>query len=84
MAVGAIYPTDTKDETRLAGLETLSKVKSAVVVPVVAIGGIDETNVGPVLDAGADSVCVVRAVCGADDPESATRRLAEIVDRAAG
>lgn len=84
VAVGAIYPTETKDETRPAGLETLSKVKSSVAVPVVAIGGIDEENVEAVIEAGADCVCVVRAVCGADDPGAAARRLADIVDQAAG
>ncbi len=75
IAVGAIYPTNTKGNTRPAGLETLRKVKASVAVPVVAIGGINESNVVEVVKAGADCVCVVSAVCSAKDPEDAARRL---------
>ena len=59
-------------------------MNSSLRIAIVAIGGIDEKNVEAVIEAGADCVCVVRAVCGANDPEAAARRLAEIVDRAAG
>jgi thiamine-phosphate pyrophosphorylase len=52
-------------------------VKAAVDVPVVAIGGINASNIDEVLAAGADAVAVISAVCGADDPREAARRLAE-------
>jgi thiamine-phosphate diphosphorylase len=77
VAVGAIFPTTSKEVTRAASLERLREVKAAVSVPVVAIGGIDETNVAEVVAAGADAVAVIRAVCMADDVEGAARRLAE-------
>jgi thiamine-phosphate pyrophosphorylase len=44
-------------------------------IPVFAIGGIDESNIGRLTVAGIRRVCVVRAVGEAPDPESATRRL---------
>ena len=77
VAVGAIYESPTKSNTRPAGLEVLRRVAEVVAVPVVAIGGINESNVGPVLEAGADSVCVISAVAGADDVEAAAKRLAD-------
>jgi len=80
VAVGAIYPTRTKDVTRPASIERLREVRAAVRVPVVAIGGIDATNVRDVVGAGADAVAVISAVCGADEPRSA----AEAIRRAAG
>jgi thiamine-phosphate diphosphorylase len=76
VAVGAIFPTQSKAVTRLAGLERLREVKAAVNVPVVAIGGINEANIDQVIGAGADAIAVISAVCLADDVEDAARRLA--------
>ncbi len=82
IAVGSIYPTSTKGTTRPAGLEILRQVKGSVTSPVVAIGGINESNVGEVVRAGADCVCVVSAVSLADDPEEAARRLVGKIETA--
>ena len=80
IAVGAIYPTSSKSVTRPAGLETLEVVANAVSVPVVAIGGINAGNVGPVMEAGADSACVISAVLSAADMETAARELSAAID----
>ncbi|MGH3424952.1 MAG: thiamine phosphate synthase, partial [Nocardioidaceae bacterium] len=53
-------------------------------VPLVAIGGIDETNAASVIEAGADGVAVVSAICGAGEPQIAARRLRTVVDAALG
>lgn len=82
IAVGAMFATATKQDTRPAGVETLKQVKASVGVPVIAIGGINAENIGQVADAGADSVCVATAVTKADNPESATRQLDELFQRA--
>jgi thiamine-phosphate pyrophosphorylase len=81
IAVGSIYPTPSKSETRLAGLKTLRQVKSKVSVPVVAIGGINKDNIAKVIGAGADAVAVISAVLGADDVKEASQRLTEIINR---
>jgi thiamine-phosphate pyrophosphorylase len=78
IAVGAMFPTSTKQDTRSAGIATLKQVKGAVGVPVIAIGGINESNIKQVADAGADSACVASAVTLADGPEQTTRRLVEL------
>ena len=77
LAVGTIFPTNTKERTRPAGLATLERVKAQVSVPVVAIGGISEDNVRQVMLAGADAVCVISAVVGDPNPEEAARRLVD-------
>ena len=76
VAVGAIFPTRSKDVTRAASIERLRDVRTAVRVPVVAIGGIDASNIGEVIAAGADAAAVISAVCGAASPERAARELA--------
>ena len=77
VAVGSIYETDTKSDTRPAGLSTLRAVSERVSVPIVAIGGIKADNIVPVAEAGADCVCVATAVTLAADPGDATRELVE-------
>ncbi|MBM3946600.1 MAG: thiamine phosphate synthase [SAR202 cluster bacterium] len=82
LAVGAMFATTSKDNTRPAGLATLSKVREQAQVPLVAIGGINEGNVEQVIAAGADSVAVISAVVAADDPGHAAARLTERIERA--
>ncbi len=80
LAVGAIYATTTmgKSGRSALGPEEITRVKDAVSQPIVAIGGINKTNISDVVKAGADSVCVVSAVTFADDPEAATRELVNL------
>ena len=65
------------DEDNPAGIAGLRKIKRAVKIPVVAIGGINAGNAGGVLDAGADAIAVIRAVCSERDKFAATKRLKE-------
>jgi thiamine-phosphate pyrophosphorylase len=44
-------------------------------VPFYAIGGIDPGNAREVVEAGADRVCVVRAIRDAEDPAAAAEQL---------
>ena len=87
VAIGAVYPTTTKPSiVRRAtiGPEAVARLKEAVDLPVVAIGGINEGNVEPVAAAGADAICVTSAVGLAPDPEMASRRLVEKILGAGG
>ncbi|MHB1133560.1 MAG: thiamine phosphate synthase [Chloroflexota bacterium] len=81
VAVGSIYPTRTK-QAGVTGLEIIRQVKARVSVPVVAIGGIEASNLAEVVRAGADSASVVSAVAAADDMVAASRQLLGIVEQA--
>lgn len=81
IAVGAIFPTQSKFDTRPAGLARLREVRAAVGVPLVAIGGIDEANAASVVAAGADALAVIGVLAHAEDPEAAARRLVAIIRR---
>ena len=85
VAVGSIFPTATKAGFQLVGPELIRRVRPDVPVPLVAIGGITADNASIALDAGADAVAVISALCAVPDPEHATRQfLARIGPRAAG
>ena len=78
IAVGAMYQTVSKANTRPAGVKGLRRVRERVSgIPIVAIGGITLDNVDPVLEAGADGICVIGAICLAGDPEQAARSFVE-------
>ena len=76
---GPIFPTPTKPEYGSVGLALIGEVRRRVRIPVVCIGGIDAAHLGEVLQAGAERVAVVRAICSATDPESAARILKEAI-----
>ena len=82
LAIGAVFATTTMGKTARSpvGVDMVSKIKELVSQPVVAIGGINLDNIGQVIRAGADCVCVVSAVTFADDPEAATLRLVEAIE----
>lgn len=79
VAVGAMFPTQSKDDTRPAGLETLRRVREQVRQPLVAIGGITAGNAGEVVRAGADAVAVISAIVLAPDIRAAARRLGDAI-----
>jgi len=67
ISVGSIFPTITKKKAIVVGVGMLKEVKQVVSSPLVAIGGINEDNIGQVVVAGADSVAVISAVLGEED-----------------
>ena len=85
VAFGAMYTTTTKQVTRAPqGPERLKQARAAAQVPLVAIGGITADNVAPVVEAGADAICVTAAVGSAPEPEAAAAALTEAIRVAGG
>jgi thiamine-phosphate pyrophosphorylase len=82
LGVGAMYPTTSKEGAAVTGPEILKDIRRALDLPLVAIGGINATNLKAVMKAGADAAAVISAVMGADDVEKATRQLVQIIEGA--
>jgi thiamine-phosphate pyrophosphorylase len=80
LAVGAVYPTASKENIPALGPERIQLLRPAVNVPLVAIGGISRTNAREVVKAGADSLCVISAVLCAPDIARAARQIIEIIE----
>lgn len=76
LGVSPVFSTPTKTDTRGAwGLEGLGRIKSYSRHPLIAIGGLNQSNIADVVRAGADGIAVVSAVCSADDPTGAAQGL---------
>lgn len=79
LGVGAVFPTNTKDDADSVSLEALKSIKEQVRIPVVAIGGINRSNVQPVMETGIAGVAVVSAVIAAQDPYEAACDMLRLI-----
>lgn len=73
---GPMFGTMTKATGYGArGVEMLRQIRSAVKLPIVAIGGIKEDNVQEVWRAGAESAAIISDILGATDITAKTKRI---------
>lgn len=81
IAMGAIFPTNLKVmPTAPQGLARLAKyAKLMQSYPIVAIGGIDETNLATVLACQVGSVAMVRSVINAPDYLATIQHLEQLI-----
>jgi thiamine-phosphate pyrophosphorylase len=80
IAVGSMFPTTTKTEAIVVGVDMVKELRRMVSTPLVAIGGISQDNVGQVVVAGADAVAVISAVLGEKDVKGAVQKLVAKID----
>ena len=83
-SIGALFATHTKaDAGNPIGVEGFRTIAAMTPdgMPTIAIGGITESTLHGVLEAGAHGVAVSRAVFGAADVAAAARRLRQVIDR---
>lgn len=79
IGVGPVFPTGTKaDAKSVIGLSGLKQIVDAIHLPVVAIGGIKETNAAVCFDYGASGVSLISALSRSKDPEKSAKELAAI------
>lgn len=80
LGVSPVFATPTKTDTKGSwGLEGITRIRSFSRHPLVAIGGLNVTNTGAAVRAGADGIAVVSAICAAPDPFAAARELCRII-----
>lgn len=85
---GGVYTTLSKQQKNPPiGPEGLARIaavfrRRAPRLPLAGIAGIDASNAGPVIAAGADGVAVISALSLAPDPAAAARALRDVVDAA--
>ncbi|WP_199450493.1 thiamine phosphate synthase, partial [Vibrio harveyi] len=79
LGLSAIFATSTKTNIQKEwGIEGLTKAVTQSTLPIVAIGGINASNLNAVTATGVDSVALVSAICHADSPKTAVQNLLKI------
>jgi thiamine-phosphate pyrophosphorylase len=81
ISVGPVWETPTKEGRPGVGLELISHAAEHAPHPFFAIGGIDTGNAEQVVEAGAERLCVVRAIRDSADPEGAATALRQAFGR---
>ena len=84
IGVGSVFSTGTKKDARPMSRETLAAIRSAVSIPIVAIGGICADNILELTGSGVDGAAVVSGIFGADDPAAAAAELAALAKEMVG
>lgn len=83
LGISPVFRTATKTDTVTEwGLYGIRKIRVATALPLVAIGNIHAGNAAAVLDAGADCLAVVSAICAAPDPRRAAAELRNAIEHA--
>lgn len=76
LGISPVFKTRTKTDTVTEwGLEGVQRLRQMTQKPLVAIGSIKANNARYVIQAGADCIAVVSAICGAEDPQRAAHEL---------
>lgn len=71
LGVGAVFPTDSKDDAHVLQEGVLTAITQAVNIPIVAIGGINEANFQTLKGKGLAGIAVVSAIMHAEKPDEA-------------
>lgn len=75
IGVGAVYPTNTKDDATSVSKKELKEIVKSVDIPAVAIGGITQENAHELNDRGIDGISVVSAIMNSQNPKTASENL---------
>lgn len=80
LGVGAAFSTNSKKDVSCISHETIRDICQAVQIPVIAIGGINETNIEELKGTGICGVAVISAIFAKRDITGAARTLRDQVD----
>lgn len=75
IGVGAVFKTNTKEDAEIISMDTIKDICKSVSIPVVAIGGINETRVLDLKDSGIDGICCISAIFAKENIYEATKNL---------
>ena len=75
LGVGAMFPTGTKTDADSVSMEELQKIRAAVSLPIVVIGGINKGNAWRFKPMGIDGLAVVSAIIAQSDIKAAAAEL---------
>jgi thiamine-phosphate pyrophosphorylase len=80
IGLSAIFVTPTKTNTKKHwGVEGLKSALETTKLPIVGIGGINESNIPELMATGVHGLALVSAICQADDPKAAAQHLLSLM-----
>ncbi|OEF51332.1 thiamine-phosphate diphosphorylase [Enterovibrio norvegicus] len=82
LGLSAIFATPTKTNIKKEwGIDGLAHAVKQSAYPIVAIGGLNASNLDDVIATGASGIALVSAICHADSPKEAANALMQQLER---
>ncbi|MGE4213402.1 MAG: thiamine phosphate synthase [Anaerotignaceae bacterium] len=81
IGVGAMFHTDTKQDATSVTFEEIKEITQRVHIPVVAIGGINKSNVLKLTGSGVDGIAVISAIFAENNVEEATKNMLKLAQK---
>lgn len=75
LGVGAMFATGTKNDATIVSFDELTRIREAITLPLIVIGGINKTTIPLFLNTGIDGIAVVSAIVAKTDGAAAAREL---------
>jgi thiamine-phosphate pyrophosphorylase len=80
IAVGAMFPTNTKEKVQIAGPKLIIRIRRiAKNIPLIAIGGINESNIIKILRHNPDGICMISAILNSSDIQKTAAKYVRII-----
>ncbi len=78
LGVGAMYTTGTKTDASLTTISELKRIRDAIALPIVVIGGINKETIPNFFSTGIDGLAVVSAIIAQENVAEAARELKDL------
>ena len=75
LGVGAIFPTNSKEDASEVGLNMLKEISKISKLPIVGIGGINAQNYAQIRAAGAQGAAIISGILGAENIEDEVKKI---------
>ena len=75
LGVGAVFPTNSKDDASEVGLNMLKEIRQISKLPIVGIGGINAQNYTQVRAAGAQGAAIISGILGVNNIEDEVSKI---------
>ncbi|MFA0615862.1 thiamine phosphate synthase [Vibrio splendidus] len=80
IGLSALFATSTKTNLKKYwGYDCIKMALETTKLPIVGIGGINESNIPQLVESGIHGLALVSAICHAEDPKQATRDLLSLM-----
>lgn len=81
IGVGAMFKTSTKSDAKINTFGNLAAIRSAVKIPIVAIGGIKRSNILKLKGSGINGAAVISDIACDESPSAAAAVLRELIKK---
>ena len=78
---GTVFKSETHEDIEPNGLGFLASLRGEIDIPIIAVGGITQSNVLDCIQAGAQGVAMIRAFSKSHDPEKVARSFYELLNK---